>query len=179
MSRPSDPVSVKLVVSVISPEDRLFSAVFDELAGRFGEMDYMSRLLPFAFTDYYQGELGSGLKRRFVSYLDLIAPERLPDLKIYTNSVEDQFSEGGKRRVNIDPGYLTPFHLILGTGKSYAHRPYLRSGIYADLTLIYKDKMFQPLEWTYPDYAGADLRAILEKIRKKYIRQLKERDKEK
>jgi len=92
---------------------------------------------------------------------------------LFTNAIEERFSKLGKRQVNIDPGYLTAFHLILGTGKSYAHRPYLRDGIYADLTLLYKDKNFQPLEWTYPDYAGEDLRGILEKIRRKYIQQLK------
>jgi hypothetical protein len=64
-------------------------------------------------------------------------------------------------------------HLILATGKGYAHRPYLRDGIYADLTLIYRDKSFHSLPWTYPDYAGEEVIGMLTRIRGKYLMQLK------
>ena len=82
-------------------------------------------------------------------------------------------SAEGRRRVNIDPGYLAKAHLILATGKGYTHRPYLRDGIYADLTLMYRDKTFHPLPWTYPDYAGGEVIGMLTRIREKYMLQLK------
>jgi hypothetical protein len=173
LSKPTDPTPVKLVVSIISSSERLILDVLDAVNQRFGPVDYLSKYLPFAYTDYYESEMGSELKRRLISFQELVAPDSLPDVKLFTNSIEDGFTEDGKRRVNIDPGYLTQYHLILATGKRYAHRPYLRNGIYADLTLIYRNKSFQPLEWTYPDYAGEDIRAILEKIRGNYLRQLK------
>jgi hypothetical protein len=75
--------------------------------------------------------------------------------------------------VNIDPGYLSQAHLILATGKGYTHRPYLRNGIYADLTLIYQGKKFRSLPWTYPDYADEKQLAMLEVIRARYLLQLK------
>ena len=159
-------------MSIISSDTGLVAKVLEVLADRFGEADYISKYLQFAYTNYYEGEMGSALKRRFLSFHPLIRPESLPDVKLFTNEIEEQFSKEGKRQINIDPGYLTQFHLILATGKGYAHRPYLRNGIYADLTLIYRDKSFQPLEWTYPDYAGDEMRMILTKIRKKYLRQL-------
>jgi hypothetical protein len=79
----------------------------------------------------------------------------------------------GQRRVNIDPGYLAKAHLILATGKGYTHRPYLRDGIYADVTLMYRDKKFHSLPWTYPDYAGEEMMGMLVRIREKYILQLR------
>ena len=63
--------------------------------------------------------------------------------------MEGRFTEGGKRRLNIDPGYIAQAHLILATGKGFSHRPYLRDGIYADLTLIFQDGTFRSLPWTY------------------------------
>ena len=52
-----------------------------------------------------------------------------------------------KRKINIDPGYISLGNLVLATGKPFAHRPYLGSGIYADLTLVYQRGGFHPLEW--------------------------------
>ena len=75
--------------------------------------------------------------------------------------------------MNIDPGYIAKAHLILATGKGYSHRPYLRDGIYADLTLIYCNKAFQSLPWTYPDYAGEEMIGIFTRIRDKYVLQVK------
>ena len=80
--------------------------------------------------------------------------------------------------MNIDPGYLAKAHLVLATGKGYSHRPYLREGIYADLTLIYRNKAFQLLPWTYPDDASGDMIAMLTRIREKYILQLKATEEE-
>ncbi|HIC91403.1 MAG TPA: DUF4416 family protein, partial [Syntrophaceae bacterium] len=94
--------------------------------------------------------------------------------KLYTNSIEKHFCIDHKRRVNIDPGYITPERLVLATGKNYSHRIYLRDGIYADLTLIFKKGSFRPLEWTYPDYATSQVIELMNAIRKRYISQLRE-----
>jgi len=100
----------------------------------------------------------------------------LPDVKLLANDVEHRFSVRGKRRVNIDPGYISQAHLILATGKGYTHRPYLRDGIYADLTLMYRGKTFHSLPWTYPDYSAKPVIDMFNRIRSKYIMQLKHED---
>jgi hypothetical protein len=103
----------------------------------------------------------------------LIRPEELPDIKLATNEIEDKLAANFQRRINIDPGYISKAHLILATGKSYTHRPYLRDGIYADLTLVYQGKKFCSLPWTYPDYADEKQLLMLGRIREKYLLQLK------
>lgn len=173
MSRPRRAANVKLVMSFITADAGAFCESLRILAGHFGGPDFISAWLPFDYTRYYEREMGAWLARRLIGFEKLISPESLPDIKLQTNRVEDRFSPAGQRVINIDPGYLSASHLILATGKGYTHRPYLRDGIYADLTLIYTDGAFHALPWTYPDYAGEYVTALLQKMRGKYLEELK------
>lgn len=173
MSEPQEPKPVKLMVGIFAPQKDVIGEAIEACSERYGAPDFISEFMPFDYTDYYGAEMGPGLVRRFASFEDLVDPASLPEVKLFTNGIEGRLSLQGKRRVNIDPGYLSEFHLILATGKGYAHRPYLREGIYADLTLIYRHRAFHPLEWTYPDYRGQAIRDVLTKIREKYMLQLR------
>ena len=173
MSRPAPAEPVKLIFSLFAATPDRIRQTIDELSSVYGQPDYVSAILPFAYTDYYSPEMGSGLIRRFLSMERLIRPESLPDIKRVTNDIEERSLVDGKRQVNIDPGYLAKPHLILATGKGYTQRPYLRDGIYADLTLIYQKGRFHTLPWTYPDYADAVQQALFEAIRSRYLLQLK------
>ena len=174
MSKLESPESVKLISSIFSADRDLLAEILNKLSEEYGEADFISDFIPFDYTDYYASEMGQSLVRRFVSFENLVRPESLPRIKIFTNKVEEKYLSNGKRRANIDPGYISKHHLILATGKSYTHRPYLGGGIYADLTLIYRNKTFQPLEWTYPDYAGGNIIEMFNRLREKYIVQLKQ-----
>jgi hypothetical protein len=172
MSRPALPDPVKVVSSVFSGSADILHETMTVLSERLGEIDYVSAVLPFAYTDYYEKDFGPSLARRLISFETLVPPDTLPDIKLFTNRVEEQFVKDGKRLVNIDPGYLSQAHLILATGKAYTHRPYIRDGIYADLTLIFVNHTFRRLEWTYPDYADGDTIVMFNNIRERYISQL-------
>jgi hypothetical protein len=173
MSEPKQAEAVKLIAGILFTEKVLLPEVLELISGQYGVTDFISSLMPFSYTDYYNPEMGDDLKRCFVSFETLIRPESLPDVKLRTNEIEKMFSRADKRRVNMDPGYLSQAHLILATGKGYAHRPYLRDGIYADITLIYKGGSFQPMPWTYPDYGENKTRDLFGRIRGKYILQLR------
>lgn len=173
LSKLKSPEPVKLISSIFSANRDLLAETLKELSAKYGRIDFISEFIPFDYTDYYAKEMGLDLVRRFVSFEDLVRPESLPENKVVTNGIEERFSNDGRRRVNIDPGYISRYHLILATGKGYAHRPYLRNGIYADLTLIYRNKTFQQLEWTYPDYAEKRVIEMFNRIREKYLLQLK------
>ncbi|MBW2562180.1 MAG: DUF4416 family protein [Deltaproteobacteria bacterium] len=172
MSRPTLPEPVKIVSSVFSGSMDILNKAIADLSERLGKIDYVSAVLPFAYTDYYARESGPSLARRFISFETLVPPETLPDIKLFTNRVEEKFMSDGNRRVNIDPGYLSKAHLILATGKAYTHRPHIRDGIYADLALIFVNHTFRRLEWTYPDYADEDTIVMFNNIRERYTLQL-------
>ena len=174
MSVAQFPDAVKLIVSIIAVNTRQMDAVINQLAERYGTPDVISVLHGFHYTNYYEPEMGSALIRRFLSFRTLIRPELLPEVKTATNSIEDERSEEAKRQVNLDPGYISSAHLILATGKGYTHRPYLRRGIYADLTLVFRDKTFRRLPWTYPDYADAKQITLFNRIRQRYMTQLRQ-----
>jgi hypothetical protein len=174
MGKTEEPRPVKLLTSLITADEQLFRQVIDGLVKRYGEVDFESEILPFDFTSYYEPEMGTGLFRRLVTFGPLIPRESLVRIKGETNELEATFAVGGRRRINIDPGYISAEHLILATTKGYTHRPYLGEGIYADLTLIYRGGEFHPLEWTYPDYASPQIRQVLAEIRRRYLQRQKE-----
>ncbi|MGV8057425.1 MAG: DUF4416 family protein [Smithellaceae bacterium] len=173
MSKPTPAEPVKLIFSVFAATVAKLDEGIAKLSAYYGQPDFISDLVSFDYTDYYCREMGGNLVRRFLSMEELVRPEVLPDIKLATNGIENEFTMEGKRLVNIDPGYISKGHLILATGKGYAHRPYLRDGIYADLTLFYQNKKFCSLPWTYPDYADEKQLLMLNKIRATYLLQLK------
>ncbi|MBW2056279.1 MAG: DUF4416 family protein [Deltaproteobacteria bacterium] len=172
MGQPRSPKPVKLVMSVITAREDLVEGILADLKGTYGETDFVGPWMVFDFTDYYRPEMGPDLKRRILAFERLIAPETLPSVKHRTNRIEEDYANRGRRRVNIDPGYLSGEHVILATTKAYAHRPYLRDGIYADLTLIYHGKSYRSLDWTYPDYRQPETIRIFNAIRRTYLSQL-------
>jgi len=174
MSSPKPPRPVKPVVSLILTRQDLTPRVIECLSSCFGPPDLVGPWWPFNFTDYYHREMGSSLGRVLAAFLHLADPGQLAAWKVFTNQVEERFSLGGRRLVNLDPGYLAPSRLVLATGKDYSHRLYLDHGIYGDLTLIYSQGKFQPLPWSYPDYAQGEVPALLARVRRKYLWQLKE-----
>jgi hypothetical protein len=161
------PAPVKLVVGMISAKVELFSQVQEKLFRRFGDIDFESELIPFTYSDYYNTEMGETLKRKFISFMELIKPEEIVNIKIFTNDLEKEFLYAGsiRRRINLDPGYLEAGKLVLATTKNHQHRIYLGKGIYGEVTLRYTKKSFQSWEWTYPDYRSEDYLRIFNKIR--------------
>jgi len=173
MSVPAPSRPAKLLVGFFLGHQNLAATLMERMEGLFGPIDLVSRWFPFDYTDYYTREMGTPLYRRMLAFKRLIDQEQLPDIKHLTNTIESDHATHGGRIVNIDPGYLLLERLVLATGKNFSHRIYLRRGIYADLTLIYRKGRFESLPWTYPDYADSRLQAFLHKVRKKYAHDLK------
>jgi hypothetical protein len=165
---------VKLIVGLIFKDDKSFHKTKGILIRKFKEVDFESESIPFDFTDYYQDELGNGLTRKFLSFKKLIHPSDIARIKVFTNKIENKLAFHGKRRINIDPGYLDLARLILASTKDFAHRIYLGKGIFGELTLIYRGHSYKSWEWTYPDYRREDYISIFNKIRENYAHESKE-----
>lgn len=164
---------VKLVIGLIFKEEIVLIKTQKILSRLFGEIDYASPIIPFLLTDYYEGEMGSGLKRKFCSFKKLIPAQKLAEIKILTNKIEAGFSREKSRKINIDPGYLTMAKLVLASTKDYYHRVQISKNIFAEITLYYKHKGFHFFEWTYPDYKSAEYIKVLQQIRGIYAQQIK------
>jgi len=174
VSQPQETKKIKLISSLFSPEGALIDTGIKEMEQQFGPVDWVSEVLPFNRTRYYEKEMGWPLYRRFISFLTLIMPESIADIKLTTNELEKAHLVKENREINIDPGYVTLERLVLSTGKNYSHRVYLKKGIYADLTLIFHDGTFKPLSWTYPDYAEEKVIGLFNGLRSGYLQHLRE-----
>ena len=168
------PAPVKLVASLLTGNPDLLGRAQAVLTALFGAADFESELLPFDHTNYYESEFGPGLQRRIVAFARLVDPASLPAIKQQTNDVEGSLAEQGRRRVNIDPGYVSLSKLVLATTKDHAHRLYLGQGIYGEVTMTYQGGRFRPWPWTYPDYATEQYCALFGQIRERYRAQLRE-----
>lgn len=153
------------------------TAIVDRVAGRieetFGPIDLQTEPIPFTFTDYYRSEMGGELLRLFFTIRDLIDPSELASVKQESNRLEQELSRSDRtRRVNLDPGLLSESRLILATTKDRAQRIPLRDGIYAEITLVFHKGRYEPLPWTYADYASDAYQTVLRSVRTTYRSQL-------
>jgi hypothetical protein len=117
--------------------------------------------------------MGVGLKKQFFAFERLIDPAALADIKGQTNEWEAAYAALGKhaepRPLNLDPGYITAAKLVLASTKDHAHRIYLHDGIYAEVTLVFRHRQWQPLEWTYPDYRRDDYHRFFSACRERLL----------
>jgi hypothetical protein len=172
MGQARTPTPVKLIVSAFAQNDALLQQAREAIDAEWGAIDFESELLSFDHTSYYEPEFGTGLVRRIWAVEPLIDPGQLAAIKLRTNQLEQQWAENEQRKVNLDSGYVSLAKLVLATTKNHGHRIYVGDGIYAEVTLQYRDGAFQPWPWTYPDYATSQYRALFKEIRRRYIAQL-------
>jgi hypothetical protein len=167
------PEKVCFITAVCYSDPNLLDVVLQKMQKQYGPIAESSRVVDFSYTNYYEDEMGSHLEKKYYSFVEHIDPVTLPDIKIYTNSIEDEFTEKSNRLVNIDPGYIELAKLILGTTKNFSHRIYIGKGIYGDVQLFWKGGGFNTNPWTYPDYKSDDIKSFFEAVRMKYFNQLR------
>jgi len=173
VSKPKPGQKVKLISSLFSSDVDLIMKVIKQMEKYFGVTDWISEEIIFDRTKYYAKEMGWPLYRRFISFEKHIYPEFLVEAKLITNKIEDEHLSKMKRKINIDPGYISLERLVLATGKNYIHRIYLGKGIYADLTLVFRAGTFKSLEWTYPDYRNEKTIDCFNTLRDNYLSYLR------
>jgi len=177
------PQPVKLFIGMLSCDTSLFDACAQILGREYGPLDFESDVFPWDNTEYYRDEMGDRIERKFIFFEQLMDPGDLPRIKTFTNSVENSFAaqDGAvlRRRINLDPGYVTQAKVVLATTKDFAHRIYLGDGIYAEVTLRYSnaDRGFTPFDYTYPDYRTDTYRALFNTARENLRTALKKNSK--
>ncbi len=136
---------------------------------RFGPLALESPRFDFSETSYYETTMGLGLQKTFFAFAEPFDVARLPDVKLLTNQWEDEYARDLRhdepRPLNLDPGYLTLGKLVLASTKDYTHRIYLDRGIYAEITLYYRQHRWQHHEWTFHDYRRDDYQQFFTQCR--------------
>jgi hypothetical protein len=172
--RPFSPA--KLVCGIIAAADEHLDRAEAALGGLYGPIDGRSGRLPFDFSDYYEPQMGPGLRRGFVSFAPLVPPESLSGIKVRTNALEEEIRlamDSPRRVVNLDPGLITSAALVIATAKDFAHRVPLRDGIYGHLEFLFARHGIRILEWTYPDFRDGRYTPFFVEARKRLLDALK------
>lgn len=169
MASAQAPPESRLFIAVTYSDDSLLPDVKSELVSLHGEALDESKVYKFDFTDYYKDEMGTELKKFFIVFQKLIDPAELPKIKLQTNQIEAKYSANNKRRVNLDPGYITVHHLILASCKPRPHRVYLGEGIYADMVFIFQRNKCLSFRHTFPDFRQDNVQGFFLEQRKKLL----------
>ncbi len=174
MSTRSEFKPVKIFCGLIYAREAAAEAALAPLQETISAIDDRSPAIPFAATDYYRGEMGGPLLRRFVSFREWLPPGRLAAIKIASMRLEETLAAAGRRTVNLDPGYLSEANVIIATAKNHYHRVPLADGIYAHMEYVLKDGGFQFLPWTYPDFKTEAYLDFFKRLLETYRRERKE-----
>ncbi|MBR2465920.1 MAG: DUF4416 family protein [Clostridia bacterium] len=166
----------KLIVGVIYHEKAVLEEGLRMLTEEFGETEDMCEEFSFSkeFSEYYDDEIGGEGLRRIYSFKRLVDPSRQAEIKTKTNEMEKKLSDGGNRKINLDPGFINHGRLMLATTKKAGFRIPLADGIYTEMTLFFAKGNWQKLPWTYRDYQSKRVQDFLTVVRRKYLAERRE-----
>ncbi len=170
---PLPPPLTKLFCGVLFTEENLLEKARQFMVEKFGEIDFESERFTFAVSEYYKPEMGWPIFRLFWSFEKLIDPSKLAQIKLDCNELENKIAVGGKRKVNLDPGYMDYDKIVLASAKYNWQKIYLDKGIYADPTLRYEKGHFHPFPWSFPDFKDGQYEKVFLRIREIYKMQRK------
>lgn len=124
---------------------------------------------PFTHSDYYCDEMGSDLIKGMIAFQPPFSQQTIVDFKLYARQIEWQHADFVDsvtyRSVNIDVGFVDLSKTVLATSKNFAHRIYLNSGVFAEVTLTYQNHRWTTLPWTYPDFVTEPVQSFLSQCR--------------
>ncbi len=152
-------------IGFLTSQPELITRAHSDLVNIFGPISETTLPIAFDHSSYYQEEMGAPLYKHWVFFSNLQSPNTISSTKLETNRIECLYSNESGRKINLDPGFLTPHNVVLLSTKNYAHRIPLQNGIYAELELIYTQGHYQKLPWTYPDYLLSTLQNSFQKNR--------------
>ncbi|ERP39313.1 DUF4416 family protein [Chitinivibrio alkaliphilus] len=162
MAQERTPEKVLLFMGVMYTDASCLQDGLETLEYRFGKIKSSCGPVRFSsISPYYDTEMGGEVWKRYFFFNHLIDRDQLPDIKVYTNEIEGQMSVKGKRRINLDPGYLATEKFVLASAKNFFHRIYLRRGIFAEVTLHFRNKRVKEFSWTYQDYVLPEVQNLI------------------
>ncbi len=173
MATNAPPARAIFFTGVLAADERCLDAARERATALWGGIRLASETLPFTSTDYYREETGEAIRRAFFAFDGWFDPAELAARKLRANAAEAELAAELKtpypRPVNLDPGYVTGAKVVLASCKNFAHRVYLREGVYAEVTLQYRrGGRFEALPWTFPDFASGEYDPFFLNLRRQF-----------
>ncbi len=93
MGQVTSPAPAKLIMAIMISAGGGFEQIEGRLAELYGPIDFRSPVFAFdEYSRYYAPEMGTGLVKRFVSFVQPVAQDMLAEIKLRTNALETELS---------------------------------------------------------------------------------------
>ncbi len=164
------------MVAAFSKHESALDWLWQKVTSQLSPIALLSPRYAFTESKYYRSTMGDGLTKQIAMLSNWYDPAELATHKLLLHGWESELGEridsDVERPLNIDPGYMSMTKLVLASTKNREHRLYLRDGIYAEVTLAFRDQQWVPMPWTYPDYQREDFRVFFHECRKHLAKQV-------
>ncbi len=168
----STPTDALLFFAIFSGSSDLLNRTKEELAQRFGSLIVPGPRIDFTDTDYYQRSMGPNLLKEWFAVDRIIGQDELASIKVECQALEIAIGAGHEstvsRPINIDPGMIDLGKVMLASTKNHAHRVYVGSGIFVEVTLYLCEGEWSGWPWTYPDYRRPEVHRFFDRARQEY-----------
>jgi hypothetical protein len=167
------------LVTILASAPEFIDAARAPLEALLGPIALTSDTFPFNKTEYYAPSMGQTIVRGFFVFEQLADPAGLTDWKLAAHTIEENLrlvlapSGTPTRPINVDPGYLAGSKIVLASTKDFAHRIYLRDGIFAEITMNYRKDAWESHYFTFPDFKSGIYDAFLRNARDRHLKWVK------
>lgn len=149
----------KLFFGVMFYDKDLLDKAINALVKEYGVVEKESFEYDFVkYTSYYEEEMGKKIIKKFLIFKKEIDEEGLVSVKKFITSIEEKYSDSGKRRINIDPGYVSSSKVVLASFKKKDFKKDLGEGVYAHEVLTLKDGKVKHYWHTFKDYREEEIK---------------------
>lgn len=154
----------KIFAAILYSSEDIAAKAATELKNHFGDIDLETEPFRFdRFTNYYEKEMGKDLKKKFVFFKEK-SDMNIAALKLITKEIEKKFSAEGKRKANIDPGYMNENEMGLPSTKPLQSRKLIRDSIYNQVIYTFENNELKAAERAFPDYRSEEVKQIFAKV---------------
>ena len=162
---------VKLIIAVMYSDKEVYVSCKKDLVSLYGPVAVESEEYDFdKFTKYYEKEMGKNIVKRFLIFekplkeknckpikeinnKNNLIKNKIKIIKNKTTEIEEKYSKDGKRRINLDPGYLSSDELVLASFKSGTnYKEDIGDGVYLHKVLEFDGDDIKVFWHTFPDY---------------------------
>lgn len=141
-----------LFFALMYKDIEILNKVINDLKNNFGSIISKCSEYNFTFTEYYEKEFGSNLKKIIVIFDKKIIEKDLIEIKNKIAEIEKKYSVEGKRKINIDPGYFNDKEVILASYKGKVFKKDLGEGIFIHKVLEFDNGKVKDFFHTFLDF---------------------------
>jgi len=154
----------KLFFALMYKDKEILEKALNDLKNNFGDVITKSQEYDFDFTDHYEEEFGSDLKKTIIVFDNKINKENLSEIKILCSQIEKEFCSDNKRTVNIDPGYFNGKEVVLASFKGKRFKESLDNGVFAHKVLEFENGRVNDFFHTFADFKDNTVKDFFKRI---------------